>query len=430
VTRLASNPRLPLSGLLGASAISLIGSMLSLIALPWFVLQTTGSPAKAGLVGFAAFLPAFLAGLFGGVLVDRTGFKRVSVAADFISGIGIAAIPLLYHTVGLEFWQLLALVFFGALLEVPGLTARRSLLPELAERANVRLERANAAFESIDSLALLVGPPLAGLLISSMGASNVLWLDASSFFVSALTIGILVPRDAHPSSISSDESYWHGLLAGLRFIRRDRLLFPMAIVLAIFNGLSGSLFAVVLPVYVKDAFGTATNFGLLVAASGAGALGGAMLYGSLGYRIPRAIVWLGGYMLAPLEYWALSLSPPFAVLLLALLIAGIAIGPLNPLMVTVRHERSPIVLRGRVFSTYSAIALAVQPFGIVVCGYLVEEIGLHSTVVLTALLLQALAVGMLFIPAFREIDDLASPQDQTRSFARQAQLGHGSPPTS
>lgn len=396
--------RIPVLALLIASTVSLIGSMLSLVALPWFVLQTTGSPARAGMVGFAVFLPGFAAGIFGGTLVDRLGFKRASVLADTISGVGVAAIPLLYHSIGLAFWQLLTLVFLGALLDVPGLTARRSMLPELTERAGMRLERVNAAFESINNLARLVGPPIAGLLISWVGASNVLWLDGASFLASALLIALVVPRPPAPAASPVHGRYFEEVMAGLRFIRHDRLLFPMAIVLALSNGLTGSMYAVVLPVYAERVFGTATDLGLMVAASGVGALVGATLYGSVGHRVPRSVIWLGGFLLVPVEYWALSASASLPVLLVVFAIAGMVMGPINPLMVTIRHERSPGYLRGRVFSTYSAIAMAVQPLGILITGYLIESFGLRPTVLLIAAGLQALALAMLFIPAFRAME--------------------------
>ena len=78
--------RLPIFALLVANTISLIGSTLTMIALPWFVLQTTGSAAMTGLAGFFVMLPGFVAGIFGGRLVDRLGYKRVSMIADLVSG--------------------------------------------------------------------------------------------------------------------------------------------------------------------------------------------------------------------------------------------------------------------------------------------------------------------------------------------------------
>jgi MFS family permease len=92
------------------------------------------------------------------------------------------------------------------------------------------------------------------------------------------------------------------------------------------------------------------------------------------------------------------------VLLVVFAIVGMVMGPINPLMVTIRHERSPGYLRGRVFSTYSAIAMAVQPLGILISGYLIESFGLRPTVLLIAAGLQALALAMLFIPAFRAME--------------------------
>ena len=93
---------LPIHAMSGAAALSQVGNMLTFVAVPWFVLQTMGSAARTGIVGAAVALAAVLASLFGGPLVDRLGFKRTSVVSDLVSGLTVAAIPLLYLTVGLE----------------------------------------------------------------------------------------------------------------------------------------------------------------------------------------------------------------------------------------------------------------------------------------------------------------------------------------
>ena len=128
------NP-VPLYSLFLANAISLVGNVFSLIAIPWFVLQTTGSATQTGITGFFTILPVVLAGFFGGTLIDRLGYKRTSIIADLASCVTTALIPILYITIGLEFWQLIILVLLGALLDAPGGTARAALLPELAEQA-------------------------------------------------------------------------------------------------------------------------------------------------------------------------------------------------------------------------------------------------------------------------------------------------------
>ncbi len=242
---------LPALTLLVATAVSLIGSELTVVALPWFVLQTTGSAAQTGLSGAFLSLPQFASGILGGAVIDRLGYRRVSVAADLISGAGIAAIPLLYATVGLPLWQLLALVFIGGLLAIPGLTSRRSMLPELADQAGWRLEQMNAAFEGISYAAVLVGPVVAGVLVSVLGAANVLWLDAASFVFSAALIRVAVPALRAPVAVPGS-SIVGQLTQGLRFLRGDLLLLTLAIQLAVTNFLNGPLFAVILPVYARQ----------------------------------------------------------------------------------------------------------------------------------------------------------------------------------
>jgi MFS family permease len=141
---------MPIIVLCIANTISLIGNVFAVIAIPWFVLQTTGSAMQTGITGFFTFLPVVVASFFGGIVVDRLGFKRASVIADITSGIAIAIIPLLYYTIGLAFWQLLALVFIGNLLDAPGNTARSALIPDLAKLAGMRLEQAASARQAIE----------------------------------------------------------------------------------------------------------------------------------------------------------------------------------------------------------------------------------------------------------------------------------------
>ncbi|MDQ3547820.1 MAG: MFS transporter, partial [Chloroflexota bacterium] len=129
-TRSAS--RLPLHALLAAEAISGVGNKLTALAVPWFVLETTGSAAQTGLMGVVTVGSLIVSAFFSGLLVDRLGFKRTSIISDVLSGVTVAAIPLLHTTIGLAFWQLLLLVLLGTVLDAPGRTARQSLFPDIA----------------------------------------------------------------------------------------------------------------------------------------------------------------------------------------------------------------------------------------------------------------------------------------------------------
>ena len=401
---IARPDRVPIGALLGATAVSLVGSTLTAVALPWFVLQTTGSAARTGLVAAFVFLPGFAAGVFGGPLVDRLGAKRVGVAADVLGAVGIGLVPLLYHTVGLPFWALLGLVFAGALLEIPGLTARRSMLPELAALAGWRLERVNASFESIQHLSLLLGLPLAGLLIGWLGAADVLWLDAATFGVAAGLVAVAVPAAATDGRPCTAGRCLSDLAAGLRFLRGDRVLLVLALTIAATNCLTGPLFAVLLPVYADQTFGGATALGLAVAAAGAGSLAGALAFGAFGHRLPRRATWLVAFLVGPLDLWVLAAEPSLPVLVGVSGLAGLVAGPVNPLLVTIRHERIPVELRGRVFGTFSAIAMATEPLGMIFAGALIDGVGFRPTTLILTAGAQAIGLALLVVPALRELD--------------------------
>jgi MFS family permease len=393
----------PATGLLASNIVSLVGSMLTLIALPWFVLQTTGSAAKMGLTGFFVALPLFVAGIFGGTLVDRLGYKRSSIIADMVSGVGIALVPLLYYTIGLAFWQLLALVFLGNLLSVPGLTARRALLPELASAAGWRLERVNASFEGAQFIALLLGPPIAGLLIALFGASRVLWLDTASFFISAAVVALTIPQAITGARRATSGAYRDELVAGLRFLRNDRVLLTLAINVALANLISSPYFGVVLPVFAKRAYDSATALGIIVAAMGGGSVVGAVIYGAVGHRLSRRWLWIGGYVVNALPLAMIGITRSLPLIVIALGLGGMASGPLNPLLVTIRHERIPVAMRGRVFSTFSAITSCAQPLGLLVGGNLLDWIGLGPMVLAIAAGELALGIGLLFVPALHQL---------------------------
>jgi MFS family permease len=398
--------RIPILALLGANAVSETGNVLAFVAIPWFVLQTTGSAARTGLTGGAFLLAAVVAGVVGGPFVDRMGFKRASIVADLAGAVTVALIPLLYYTIGLSFWQLLVLVFLGGFLDAPGHTARQSLVPDLAGRAGMRLERANSAFQGIQHASFLLGPPLAGLLIALLAPGNVLWIDAVTFVVSAALVGALVPPVALRSGTEPRRAggYLAQLAEGMTFIRRDRLVFWMFGIGVVANFLILPLFAVVLPFYARQVYGSAVDLGLMLGGFGGGALAGTVFYGAVGHLLPRRTTLVSAIMFVGVPFWVLVTTPPLWVSMGALFVAGFALGPPNPLTYSVLQERTPPRMLGRVLGAGVSLSMIAVPIGMVLCGYALEIFGLRPTLVVISACY--LTVGLLsFIsPALRELD--------------------------
>lgn len=386
-----------------ANTISLIGNQLTLIAIPWFVLETTGSAVQTGLTAFFHILPIVLAGFFGGTIVDRLGYKRMSVTADIASGLTVALVPILFALDMLPFWILLALVFFSALLDAPGATARAALVPELAEAANMPLERASSLLQVVDRASRMIGAPLAGLLVAVMGAQNVLWLDAATFAVSAAMVAIFVPA-AQTVKPTTKKRYRSELADGLRFLRQDRLLLVLISTVMITNFLDAAKSSVILPVYARDVYDSAVALGLMFGLSGGGAVLGALAYGAVGHKYSRRWVFVGAFIAVSLPIFILVAMPPLPIALLVMLISGIAAGPINPVLSTVEYERIPPNMRGRVFGTITAGAWMAMPLGVLLGGMAVEWAGLIPSLLVVGSFYLVITVSLAFNPVLKLMD--------------------------
>jgi MFS family permease len=396
----------PLVALYVADTISLSGNAVSQLAIPWFVLITTGSPALTGLAVFFNFLPIVLAAFLGGVIVDRLGFRTTSVVADLASAAAVAAIPLLHSTVGIEIWQLLVLVFVGALLDAPGATARAALLPDAVELAGVRMERASGIRSGIQQGAQLVGAPLGGLLVATVGATDALWLNSASFLVSAALVTLLVPRVERDVPAGSPTHFLGELTEGLRFIWQRRTLRAIVLTVLVTNFLDAPL-PVVMAVFAESEYGTATSLGLMFGTFGGAALVGSLAYSAAGHRWPRRRTFVWGFVFMPILYLTLATLPPLPLALAALVIAGVATGPINPMLFTVMTEVVPSHLRGRVFGAVRAGAWASIPLGILVGSAVVEAVGVELTFLAIGVLYAAVVAYGFVNPAFRELDSEA-----------------------
>jgi MFS family permease len=384
--------RFQLFALVGANAVSLLGNTIAAVAIPWFVLVTTGSAARTGVAAFFTTAPLAVGALFGGTVADRVGARTTSVVSDLASAGAIAAIPLL-HTLGaLEFWHLLALGFLGALFDAPGQAAREALLPELAGRAGISIERANVLWTTTEHGGYVAGAPIAGLTIALAGAPAALWLDAASFVVSALLVATSVPAVALEPV---DERYLDGLVRGIRFVAGDQVLRTFLLLATVGNFLIAPLAPVFLPVYAREELGGAGALGLLIGLYGAGGLIGSIGYGMLARRVSEraafTAIWVG---YAPVCFVLFAL-PPVGVVGAALLLIGTLAGALAPIEQRVRQERTPPELRGRVFAGFIAAYTAVVPPAVLAAGLVVDAFGLRAALAVFALGNTALTVAVL-----------------------------------
>jgi MFS family permease len=392
--------RRPILALLSGTGISIVGSLMTLVAVPWFVLVTTGSAARTGITTAVWVLPVILSGAFAGPIVDRIGHKRSGVLGDLGAGLCVALVPTLYHTVGLAFPLLLTIVFIRGLFDFPGRTGRRSLVPQLAELAKWPLERANSAFATIQNLAMLLGPALAGLLIARFSASNVMWIDGATYAFSALMTALFVPAGERLEPPA--ERYRSRLVAGYRFVRQDQLLLTLLGFVTLNTLLTSPLFGVELPVYARRVFGSAVALGLMATGYGAGSLISSFLYGAVGDRLSRRLILIGSVVLSGTTIGLLTFQPSISLAVLILVLNGFAAGPIGPLYQTVVQERVRADLRGRVFGL-SGVTFIAMPIGVLGAGLLIQTSGLRVALTIQSVALLAAATALSLTPTLHNL---------------------------
>jgi MFS family permease len=200
--------------------------------------------------------------------------------------------------------------------------------------------------------------------------------------------------------------YRADLLVGLKFIFSNGLLLSLVAVVSLANALDGALATVVLPVYARDIWGDPTAFGALLSALGAGALIGAAVFGAIGHRLPRRLVFLlGGAAGAVLLYGGLAWTPPLGLMLVLALLGAAVAGPIVPLVFTVVQTITPPDVYGRVFGALQSLSIALAPLVIPVVGFVIEGAGLRRTILALGAVYLAVLLAMLFNPFLRRMDD-------------------------
>jgi MFS family permease len=246
--------RRPLYGWLVAEALSLTGTRISMIALPWFVLTTTGSPTQTGLVALAEMLPLVLLKVLGGPIIDKVGPRRISIGCDVASVAAVGAIPLLHALDLLSFVGFLALVAVAGALRGPGDGAKTAMIPSLVATAGVPMERATGLSATVERGASLIGFAFAGALVAAIGPVQALVVDAVSFGLCALltawaTRGLGGPVPVDPEQAETPARYAEQLRDGWRFLRGDRVLLGVAVMVAFTNLVDLAWSAVLIPVW-------------------------------------------------------------------------------------------------------------------------------------------------------------------------------------
>ena len=372
-----------LIALLAGEFVSRLGSQFTSLALPWFVLVTTGSASKMGLVFAVELAPIALFGIPSASLVERVGPKRWMVLMDGLRAPVVAAIPFLNAVGGLTFGLILLLGALHGTFSCGYFASQRLVLPAVVGEDERLLAQANGLVEGTTNVTNLIGPALAGILISLIGATNVMWLDAASYLVSVVLIGVFVRVGKAVHEQTEDLG---GIFAGLRYLRRDTLLARVSLSSLVFGFVFPMLVAS-FPVLAFEQYDeNASVAGLLLALIGAGQVLGSLLTIKLVTRIkPMRLASAAALGLGP-PLWLLVPPSPLWLVGIALAIVGAAVPLVNAPYIGMLTMRVPNALRGHVLQSLLTINQVLGPVGFIVAGTLCARVGLHPTYAVIAAL--------------------------------------------
>ena len=358
-------------------SVSMIGTWMTRIATSWLVYRLTGSALLLGVVGFAGQVPSFALAPFAGVLVDRWNRHSLLVATQVLAMIQSLALAVLALTGLIHIWHVIALSIFQGVINAFDMPARQAFVVEMVERRE-DLPNAIALNSSMVNAARLLGPSIGGVVIAAVGEGWCFMIDGVSYLavIASLLAMKITPRANKPArGVNMLAQLREGWRYASGFAPIRKVLMLLALV-----SLVGMPYTVLMPVFANEILrGGPNTLGLLMAASGVGALVGAMFLAArrsvlgLGKYIPLTAVAFGAGLVAFSFSRVLWLSLPLMVLTGLGFMVQMAAS--NTVLQTIVEEDK----RGRVMSFYTMAFMGTAPFGSLLAGSLAERIGAPHT---------------------------------------------------
>jgi MFS family permease len=398
-------------------AVSLIGDGIFFIAVAWESYALWNAPAALSIVGVGMTVPTVLFLLLGGVVSDRFDRRLVMVWADVLRAAAVGLLAALVLMGALRFWDLVALVAVYGIGTAFFTPAFEAIVPELVPSAD--LPAANSLDQLIRPIALrLLGPVLGGALIA-IGTGFAFAIDAATFAV--CLVAVLALRRVPRLRPVVDESAVSALKEGLWFVRRRvwlwGTLLSAAITYLVFLGPA----EVLLPFVVKnDLHGSAGTLGLVLAAGGVGAVGGAAIMGHVGHPRRDVTVMYVTWTVATFAIAGYGIATAAWQLMAACLVFNALEAAGTIVWATIKQRHVPASMLGRVSSLDWLISIGLLPISFALTAPVAAAIGARTTLVGAAVVGGVVTFGALFLPGMRDIEGGSEDGPEAPAFAELA----------
>jgi MFS family permease len=377
--------------------ISLLGDQFYLVALPWLILQLTGSAVAMGTILMAASIPRLVLMLLGGAISDRISPRKVMIATAAARTVCVAAIGFLLWMRVLSIWELYALGVAFGVADAFSVPAQRAYLPSLVQPE--QMVAASSVGQSTAQLTTILGPVPAGFVIETMGIAWAFFADAISFL---FIIGALWKLPDPPDFQNSRMTVWRSILGGITYVGKDVPLRSLLLLVMMINFCIAGPVAIGLTYLTRTRFGSPANYGIVISATAAGSLLGSLLAGVWKIRKRGILVLLASPTLG-LSLCSVGLmNTVWSVAGVQLIIGGTA-AMINVHVNAWLMQRIDAAMRGRVFGVLMLGSLGLTPFSLAASGVLVAW-NIKIMFLLAGGIVLLAAAGASFQKPLREIE--------------------------
>jgi MFS family permease len=377
--------------------VSLLGDQFYLVALPWLVLQQTGSAVAMGAIMMAGAIPRAVLMLMGGAVSDRTSARKIMMATATARTILVTAIGVLVWLHVLRTWELYALAVAFGVADAFAVPAQTAFMPSLLKRE--QLVAASSVSQSTGQLTTILGPVPAGFVIKTLGVAWAFFVDAISFL---FIIGALWKLPDPPKSQAARKAVWHSIAEGIAYVGKDVPLRSLMLLATIMNFCVSGPVAIGLAYLTKTKFGSPAVYGIVISAVAAGSLLGALLAGVWKIRW-RGLLILSVSVILSVCLGAIGLMGSVWSIATVLVIMGAAAGLVNVHIGAWAMQRIDAAVRGRVASVLMLAAYGIAPISLAAAGFLVAWSLKYMFLLAGGLMLLATAGAALPKPV-REIE--------------------------
>lgn len=370
--------------------------------LPWFVLQTTGSAGRAGLVVFAQLTPLLVARLLAGPVLDRVGLGKVAVICSFIETGSVGTMTLLAATDQLTYAALVGLVALLGAASGAGSLAKSFLAPSAAKLVGLKESRA-ISMNTTAMTAGRVAGPLAGSMMAAANPAIGMGIVAALQFLGAVII-MRLPSDMEPDSAPQDkEGYWKSLTGGIVYFGRDKLLVRLHLMLALLGVLMSPMNGVVLPLWAEQAHSGPQIIGVLTTVAACAGLVGGFIAIHATEKVRPSLVFAGGYLFLVPQLLVMALGVPLWGVSLAWIVAGFAGAFPQPVVEKVTYHHPELEFRSRVRALGSSTTYMGNAVGNLVVGLAVDRYGLTGPLIGAAVIYVGVVIWFLAQSDIRQL---------------------------